>query len=44
MVSNVLDEIDTNQGVLFDPTLVSCFMEIYETIKAVAVKYEERGH
>ena len=41
---NVLNEIDKNQGVVFDPTLVSYFMEIYETIKAVAVKYEERDH
>ena len=37
----VLDEIEKNSGIEFDPFLVTCFFDIYETIKAIQVKYEE---
>ena len=37
----VLDEIEKNKGVEFDPTLVDYFFDIYETIKAIRVKYDE---
>ena len=30
----VLDEIEKNSGIEFDPFLVTCFFDIYETIKA----------
>jgi len=38
---DVLDEIDKKSGIDFDPFLVTCFFDIYETIKAIQVKYEE---
>ena len=38
----VLDEIEKNSGIEFDPFLVTCFFDIYETIKAIQVKYEEK--
>ncbi len=38
---DVLDEIDKKSGIEFDPFLVTCFFDIYETIKAIQVKYEE---
>ena len=38
---DVLDEIDKNSGIEFDPFLVTCFFDIYDTIKAIQVKYEE---
>ena len=38
---DVLDEIDKKSGIEFDPSLVTCFFDIYETIKAIQVKYEE---
>jgi len=37
----VLDEIEKKSGIEFDPFLVTCFFDIYETIKAIQVKYEE---
>ena len=37
----VLDEIEKNSGIEFDPFLVTCFFDIYETIKNIQVKYEE---
>jgi len=37
----VLDEIEKKSGIEFDPFLVECFFDIYETIKAIQVKYEE---
>ena len=37
----VLDEIEKNTAAEFDPTLVEYFFDIYETIKAIQVKYEE---
>ena len=40
---DVLDEIDKKSGIDFDPFLVTCFFDIYETIKAIQVKYEEEG-
>ena len=39
---DVLDEIDKKSGIEFDPFLVTCFFDIYETIKAIQVKYEEK--
>ncbi len=39
----VLDEIEKKSSIEFDPFLVSCFFEIYETIKAIQVKYEEEN-
>ena len=38
---DVLDEIDKKSGIDFDPFLVTCFFDIYETIKNIQVKYEE---
>ena len=38
---DVLDEIDKKSGIEFDPFLVTCFFDIYETIKNIQVKYEE---
>ena len=38
---DVLDEIEKNSGIEFDPFLVTCFFDIYETIKNIQVKYEE---
>ena len=40
---DVLDEIDKKSGIEFDPFLVTCFFDIYETIKNIQVKYEEEG-
>ena len=40
---DVLDEIDNKSGIAFDPFLVACFFDIYETIKNIQVKYEEEG-
>ncbi len=40
---DVLDEIDKKSGIEFDPFLVTCFFEIYETINNIQVKYEEEG-
>ena len=40
---DVLDEIDKKSGIDFDPFLVTCFFDIYETIKNIQVKYEEEG-
>ena len=37
----VLDEIEKNSGIEFDPFLVTCFFDIYDTIKNIQVKYEE---
>ena len=37
----VLDEIEKKSGIEFDPFLVTCFFDIYETIKAIQVKYME---
>ena len=37
----VLDEIEKNTASEFDPNLVEYFFDIYETIKAIQVKYEE---
>ena len=37
----VLDEIEKNSGIDFDPFLVTCFFDIYEIIKNIQVKYEE---
>ena len=39
----VLDEIEKKSGIEFDPFLVTCFFDIYETIKNIQVKYEEEG-
>ena len=38
---DVLDEIDKKSGIDFDPFLVTCFFDIYDTIKNIQVKYEE---
>ena len=38
---DVLDEIDKKSGIEFDPFLVTCFFDIYDTIKNIQVKYEE---
>ena len=38
---DVLDEIDKKSGIEFDPFLVTCFFDIYETIKNIQVKYKE---
>ena len=38
----VLDEIEKNSGIEIDTFLVTCFFDIYETIKAIQVKYEEK--
>ena len=38
---DVLDEIEKKSGIEFDPFLVTCFFDIYETIKNIQVKYEE---
>ena len=38
---DVLDEIDKKSGIEFDPFLVTCFFDIYETIKNIQIKYEE---
>ena len=38
---DVLDEIDKKSGIEFDPFLVTCFFDIYGTIKNIQVKYEE---
>ena len=38
---DVLDEIDKKSGIEFDPFLVTCFFDIYETIKNIQVKYGE---
>ena len=43
MEQDVLDEIDKKSGIEFDPFLVTCFFDIYETIKNIQVKYEEEG-
>ena len=40
---DVLDEIDKKSGIEFDPFLVTCFFDIYETIKNIQVKYKEEG-
>ena len=40
---DVLDEIDKKSGIEFDPFLVTCFFDIYDTIKNIQVKYEEEG-
>ncbi len=40
---DVLDEIEKKSGIEFDPFLVTCFFDIYETIKNIQVKYEEEG-
>jgi response regulator RpfG family c-di-GMP phosphodiesterase len=37
----VLDEIEKKSGIEYDPLLVTCFFDIYETIKAIRVKYED---
>ena len=37
----ILDEIEKNTTSEFDPNLVEYFFDIYETIKAIQVKYEE---
>ena len=38
---DVLDEIDKKSGIEFDPFLVTCFFDIYDTINNIQVKYEE---
>jgi len=43
MEQDVLDEIDKKSGIEFDPFLVTCFFDIYDTIKNIQVKYEEEG-
>ena len=43
MEQDVLDEIDKKSGIDFDPFLVTCFFDIYDTIKNIQVKYEEEG-
>ena len=40
---DVLDEIDKKSGIDFEPFLVTCFFDIYDTIKNIQVKYEEEG-
>jgi len=40
---DVLDEIDKKSGIEFDPFLVTCFFDIYDTIRNIQVKYEEEG-
>ena len=40
---NVIDEIEKNSGSEFDPTLVGYFFDIYDTIKAIHVKYAEEN-
>jgi response regulator RpfG family c-di-GMP phosphodiesterase len=37
----VLDEIEKKSGIEYDPLLVTYFFDIYETIKAIRVKYED---
>ena len=38
---DAIDEIQKNSGIEFDPTLVEYFFDIYDTIKAIHLKYAE---
>ena len=38
---DVIDEIQKNSGIEFDPVLVDYFFDIYDTIKAIHSKYKE---
>ena len=41
---DAIDEIEKNSGIEFDPTLVECFFDIYDIIRAIHLKYAEEDN